>query len=85
MPYKIVISSQVQKQLDDLPAPSWQRVKDAVDRLAAQPRPHGAIKMKGASEYWRIRAGDHRIIYTIEDDRLVVLIIKIGHRGDVYR
>ena len=85
MPYRIIIPTQVQKQLDALSVSNWQRVRDAIDQLARVPRPPGAKKMRGVSESWRIRAGDYRIIYTIEDDRLIVLIIKIGHRREVYR
>ncbi|WP_130472109.1 type II toxin-antitoxin system RelE family toxin [Candidatus Magnetaquicoccus inordinatus] len=85
MPYKIVVPDRVQKQIDALPCTIWQRVRSAIDRLEVDPRPHTAIKMKGSSESWRIRVGDHRIIYTIEDDQLVVLIVKVGNRREVYR
>ncbi|MBF0098725.1 MAG: type II toxin-antitoxin system RelE/ParE family toxin [Magnetococcales bacterium] len=85
MPYKIVVPDRVRKQLDALPRAIWQRVRGAIDHLSVDPRPHAAIKMKGSSESWRIRIGDHRIVYTIEDDQLIVLVIKIGHRREVYR
>ncbi|MEO5331438.1 MAG: type II toxin-antitoxin system RelE/ParE family toxin [Magnetococcus sp. YQC-5] len=85
MPYRIIIPPQVQKQLDALPLSNWRRVSTAIDRLADAPRPLGSKKLHGSAEFWRIRAGDYRIIYTIEDDRLVVILIKIGHRREVYR
>jgi mRNA interferase RelE/StbE len=61
------------------------RVDRKVDALAENPRPAGAKKLKGSSELWRVRAGDYRVIYSIHDDVLLILVVKIGHRGDVYR
>ncbi|MBF0179794.1 MAG: type II toxin-antitoxin system RelE/ParE family toxin [Magnetococcales bacterium] len=53
--------------------------------LSVDPRPPGSCTLKGIPNVWRIREGDYRIIYSIQDDRLVVLIVKIGHRREVYR
>jgi mRNA interferase RelE/StbE len=65
--------------------PSVQRrMARRIDQLAADPRGGGSIKLR-AEEIWRARVGDYRILYRIEDDRLVVLVIRIGHRRDVYR
>ncbi len=61
------------------------RIAAAIDRLAVDPRPSGVRKLTGADNLWRIRVGDYRIVYEIEDDRLVVLIVRIGHRRDIYR
>ena len=60
------------------------RVARRIDRLAADPRAD-AVKLRGADDVWRARVGDYRILFRIEDDRLVVLIIRIGHRREVYR
>jgi mRNA interferase RelE/StbE len=60
------------------------RIARRVDRLAADPRAD-AVKLRGADDVWRARVGDYRILYSIEDDRLVVLVITLGHRRDVYR
>ena len=60
------------------------RVQGAITLLAADPRPPGARQLRGRPG-WRVRVGDYRIIYTIEDDRLVVLVLALGHRRDVYR
>jgi mRNA interferase RelE/StbE len=60
------------------------RVARRIDRLADDPRDH-AVKLRGAEDVWRVRVGDYRVLYRIEADRLVVLIIRIGHRRDVYR
>ena len=85
MAYEIVISRQVQKQLESLPKIVWKSVSDAIDRLSEEPRPSTSRKLQGQMDSWRIRVGDYRIIYTIEDNRLVVLILKVGHRREVYR
>lgn len=61
------------------------RLAAAIDMLAADPRPPGAKRLAGAVDLWRIRVGNHRIVYTIEDDVLVVLVVELGHRRDVYR
>lgn len=60
------------------------RIASRVDRLAVDPRAD-AVKLRGADDVWRIRVGDYRVLYAIEDERLVVLVIKLGHRRDVYR
>lgn len=60
------------------------RIARRVDRLAADPRAD-AVKLRAADDVWRARVGDYRILYSIEDSRLVVLVIKLGHRRDVYR
>ncbi len=56
-----------------------------MDALAANPRPKGVKKLTGLDNLYRIRAGDYRIVYQIRDDRLIVLVVRIGHRKDVYR
>lgn len=61
------------------------RIARAVDRLAEDPRPSGAAKLRGSDDVWRVRVGEHRVLYAIEDDRLVVLVIRVGHRRSVYR
>ena len=60
------------------------RIARRVDRLGADPRAD-AVKLRGADDVWRARVGDYRILYSIEDMRLLVLVIKLGHRRDVYR
>jgi mRNA interferase RelE/StbE len=53
--------------------------------LADDPRPHGSEKLKGSRDQYRLRVGTYRVIYEIRDDRLIVLVLRIGHRKDVYR
>ncbi|MBA2631537.1 MAG: type II toxin-antitoxin system RelE/ParE family toxin [Chloroflexi bacterium] len=60
------------------------RIARRIDRLMEDPR-GDAVKLRGADDVWRARAGDYRILYQVEDDRLLILVIRIGHRRDVYR
>lgn len=75
----------VQKSLDRMEAGIRRRILQAVSVLTKNPRPPGSRKLAGTFNLWRLREGDYRIIYAIEDDRLVVLIVKVGHRREVYR
>jgi mRNA interferase RelE/StbE len=61
------------------------RVKDTIESLAENPRPPQGVQLVGGDGEWRVRAGDYRIIYDIEDHRLVILVLRIGHRREVYR
>ncbi|HEX9094316.1 MAG TPA: type II toxin-antitoxin system RelE/ParE family toxin [Coriobacteriia bacterium] len=61
------------------------RVAPALDALRDEPRPRGAKKLSGVDDVWRIRVGAYRIVYAIEDDRLLIMIVRIGPRGSVYR
>ena len=84
--YQISIKSSAYKELAKLPKPEAKKVSAAIDRLAKEPRPDGVKKLKGVEEYlYRIRVGDYRIIYSVEDKIRVIDILKIGHRKDIYR
>lgn len=61
------------------------RIVRAVELLEQDPRPSGAVKLAGQVELWRIRVGACRVVYTIDDERLVVLVVRVAHRKDVYR
>jgi mRNA interferase RelE/StbE len=74
-----------EKDLESLPAAIVQRVRDAIRQLAENPRPHGCLKLKGYDNKYRIRVGDFRVLYEIHEKIIVVLIIEITHRKDVYR
>ncbi len=83
MKYELFIQRKAQKQLANIPQPNRDRIITAVRSLADDPRPTGVRKLTGR-DGWRIRVGDYRIIYEIHDDALVVLVISIGHRRDIY-
>ena len=61
------------------------RVGEAVDRLSLNPRPEGMVKLKGGDNLYRIRVGDYRVVYTIDDKEKVIVIMRVRHRRDIYQ
>ncbi|HEV7185719.1 MAG: type II toxin-antitoxin system RelE/ParE family toxin [Actinomycetales bacterium] len=84
MTYLIDFTTAAARQVRKLPRPARERVLQLVERLAEDPRPHGARKLVGEETAWRIRAGDYRIIYDVYDDELTITVVRAGHRRDVY-
>ena len=85
MPYRVELTKRAARDLRGLPRGEQARVARAIDGLAGDPRPHGYRKLEGSDDLYRVRVGNYRVIYTGEDDVLVVLVIRIGDRRDVYR
>jgi mRNA interferase RelE/StbE len=85
MAYRIEVKPQAEKALARIPNPHRRRIAKAIDGLARTPRPAGCVKLAGADDAYRIRVGDYRIVYQIVDRVLIVYIIRIDHRKDVYR
>ena len=73
------------RALAKLPRPALRRVAEAIDSLTGEPRPHGARKLTAAPDLYRIRVGDYRVIYSVQDRVLLVLVVALGHRREVYR
>ncbi len=84
MSYRIIIPKSVQKQLNNLPEKQRQRIIEAIRFLADVPRPDGVKKLKGYDQTYRIRIGNYRVIYKIEDQEMVILILSAVHRKDAY-
>jgi mRNA interferase RelE/StbE len=84
MTYQVVLPKSVQKELDRLPSRIAERMLDALSRLKEQPRPTGCKKLPGEIA-WRIRVGDYRAIYEIDDRLARIVVVTIGHRREVYR
>ncbi len=82
--YKVLIKPSAAKELESVPKNDRQRITDRILSLSNNPRPAGTEKMTGVDRY-RIRQGDYRILYEIHDRDIVVIVVKIGHRRDVYR
>jgi mRNA interferase RelE/StbE len=82
--YKIVIKQSVAKDLRPIPNKDVKHILQRIEQLAQDPRPPGSEKLSGEEKY-RVRQGNYRILYRIEDEILTVFIVKIGHRRDVYR
>jgi mRNA interferase RelE/StbE len=85
MTYEIIITKSIQKQLDNLPNNIQERVYDKISQLAEEPRPDGVVKLKGYDNEYRIRIGDYRLVYEIQDEQLIVLLLQCKHRRDVYK
>ena len=83
--HQIAFTPAAQRQLASVDPPTQRRIVHRIEALGAAPRPPGAEALKGGQGELRIRIGDWRVIYVVRHDKLVVLVIKIGHRSDVYR
>jgi mRNA interferase RelE/StbE len=73
------------RQLRKLPKDALRRIRTATEDLRDEPRPEGVANLAGTHDLWRIRVGDYRVVYTIADDVLVVTVVRVGHRREVYR
>lgn len=87
--YKIFFKRSVEKDLRSIPKKDLKRILDRINLLAEDPRPSGSEKLTGqersGQERYRIRQGLYRIVYSIQDNVLVIWVVKVGHRKDVYR
>ena len=83
--YSVELTRTAEKQLRRIAKSERHRVVDAIQGLAQTPRPHGARKLQGYDEVYRVRVGRYRVVYEIVEDRVVVIVLKVGHRKDVYR
>lgn len=82
--YSLLLKKSAERELRKIPKADLQRITQRIKELAATPRPSGSEKLAGQDSY-RIRQGDYRIVYTVDDDHKLIDIIKIGHRREVYR
>lgn len=85
MSYAVLIPKPVQKQLDDLPDDVCSRIVEKILSLAEQPRPLGVKKLKGFENEYRVRVGEYRIRYEIDDETSIVVVLHCKHRSDIYR
>ncbi len=86
MSYRVLIDARAARQLEKLPKPILQRIDNAIVSLSADPRPASAKLLRGKlKEGWRIRIGQYRVLYRIDDDAQEVRILEVGHRREVYR
>ena len=86
MPYALLIKASAPKELEAVGgAPARRRIVDVIQTLAVDPRPSACKKLAGREAAYRLRVGEYRIVYTVNDGEIVVEIIKIGHRREAYR
>jgi mRNA interferase RelE/StbE len=83
--YRIEVKPSAADALARIPQPHRRRIARKIDQLADNPRPRGAKALEGQLSLYRIRVGDYRVIYQVQDAALLVLVVRIGSRGDVYR
>jgi mRNA interferase RelE/StbE len=83
--YRIVTTRRAAKDLVALTKAVVRRIDAKILSLAHAPRPAEAVKLKGADALYRVRVGDYRIIYEVHDDVVVIVIVRVGHRREVYR
>ena len=83
--YRLEISATAEKQLKRLPRGDQQRVTNAILRLPAEPFPKGSRKLSGYDDVFRIRVGHYRVLYSVAEKKLIIIVLKVGHRKDVYR
>jgi mRNA interferase RelE/StbE len=81
----VLITPSAKRQLESLPEKIRIRIDKRILSLGVNPRPHGSVTLEGVAGLHRIRVGDYRIIYRIQDKEMTVLIVRIGHRREVYR
>ena len=84
MNYQVLIRRGAQKELAGFPLGTYERVKSAIGKLADNPRPRGSRKLIGR-DGWRVRVGEYRVVYEIDDNNRSVTVLHVGHRRDVYR
>ena len=82
--YRLLLKKSAERELRKIPKADLQRITEQINELAAAPRPSGSEKLAGQGSY-RIRQGDYRVVYTVDDDQKLIEIVKIGHRREVYR
>ncbi len=85
MTYRVDILPSARRELAALPPKDRNRVDKRILSLAENPRPVGSKKLAGEEDLYRLRVGDYRIIYQVQDKVLLVLVVKVGHRREVYR
>lgn len=83
--YRVELKPAAERGLAALEKRDRLRVVRKIDALAVDPRPPGAEKLKGEDDLWRIRVGDYRVLYVVRDKVLLVVVVQVGHRREVYR
>ncbi len=85
MAYRLEVAPEVVDTLRSLPKKVQRQIARRIDALAEDPRPAGCKKLGGEENFYRLRSGDYRILYRVREKALVVLVLRIGHRREIYR
>ena len=84
MTYRIEVAPAAVRQLRKLDRAAQRRVQAAIELLATEPRPSSAKKLVGGDGEWRVRTGDYRVVYEVHDNVLLILVVAVGHRREIY-
>ncbi len=82
--YSVLFKESVQKDFEGIPKKDLRKILSRIKSLAREPRPHGCEKLTGRNRY-RLRQGRYRIVYAVQDEESTVIVVKVGHRKEVYR
>jgi mRNA interferase RelE/StbE len=83
--YAVTFARSARRELEKIDRPMARRILAKIEELSAEPRPAGCQKLRGESGLWRLRVGDYRVVYGVDDSRGLVDIVAVGHRREVYR
>jgi mRNA interferase RelE/StbE len=83
--HRLELTPRALRDLKKLPAQARERLQPTIEALASDPRPAGVVKLEGEQDVYRVRVGDYRILYEVHDSVLLVIVVKVGNRRDVYR
>lgn len=83
--YSVYLESRTEKELNHLPIETFDRIVEQIKALNENPRPHGCRKITGSKQDWRIRVGDYRIVYEIDEGKKEIRVMRIRHRREAYR
>lgn len=83
--YFVLISAAAWRELMNLPETTQQQILPVIEKLEIDPRPSGVVKLEGEDAFYRVRSGNYRIIYQVEDNVLRVLVVKVANRREVYK
>jgi len=85
MEYRVEVKEHAIKELAKIKPDAGRKILDSLESLASNPRPRQSIKLKESASSYRLRVGDYRVLYQVDDSEKIVMIFKIGHRREVYR
>ena len=85
MAFRVIIRPSAAKSISKLPPKICRQIISRIEGLAGNPRPDGREQLRGDTGFFRIRSGDYRILYVIHDRELIVVVVRVGHRREVYR
>ncbi|MEX0715889.1 MAG: type II toxin-antitoxin system RelE/ParE family toxin [Planctomycetaceae bacterium] len=83
--YAVILTRSADREMQKLPEQVQRRIVRSLERLETNPRARGVIKLEGEADLYRLRVGDYRVVYRIQDDRLIVLVVRVAHRRDAHR